>query len=235
MGVAPNAEIVMFRVVYWVGSGVTYADMINNWAQAINDAVSLNNAGAFGNRGMVISMSLGYDPSLGGSANTALENAVANARANGVVVSTSAGNDGPSPNTTGYPANIDDATSVAAAGWSGYTGSYGVAGIIGDIPENDFSGLQIADFSSRGKIEITGMGWQLALPSQDGGYYYISGTSFSCPQVSGVFALMFSYYGYSSSVDFLESAMQTGAYNSGSMASTTWGAGFVQADGALGL
>jgi subtilisin len=169
-----------------------------------------------------------------------LASAITNARNNGVVVSVSAGNDGPGSDTTGYPAEVDAATSVAAAGWSGYTSSYGINGIKADIVEDNFSGLLIADFSSRGKIEITGMGWQLALPSQDGAVYYISGTSFSCPQVSGVFALMFGAYGASSTVNFLESTMQNTAYNgpngSGStMASTTWGAGFVQADGAVGL
>lgn len=240
-GVAPNAEIVMYRVVYWVGAGVSYDQMVNNWAQAINDAVSLHNNNAyFQNRGMIISMSLGYDESFASSsANSNLANAIANARASGVVVSTSAGNDGPSPNTTGYPANIDDSTSVAAAGWSGLTASYGVAGILTDLPENDFSGLLIADFSSRGKVEITGMGWQLVLPSYNGNFYYTSGTSFSCPQVSGVFALMFGAYGATSTVNYLESTMQSTAYNgpngsSGSMSSSTWGSGFVQADAAVG-
>jgi len=227
-GVAPNAEVVMFRVVYWIGSGVTATQMLNNWAQAINDAVALHNSGAFGNKGMVISMSLGYT-----SSNTALNNAIANAEANGVVLSASAGNDGPSAGTTGYPANHADAVSVAAAGWSGYTSSYGVSGIIGDIPENDFSGLTIADFSSRGKVDVTAIGWNLVLPSQDGTYHYISGTSFSCPQTSGVFALMFSMYGTSVSVSFLLSTMQAGSH--AMSPSTTWGAGFVQADGALGL
>ncbi|MCY3412004.1 MAG: S8 family serine peptidase [Candidatus Heimdallarchaeota archaeon] len=232
-GVAPNAELIMGRIVYWVGAGVTYDQMVYNWADAINYYVNLHNQGTFGTKGMVISMSLGYDEALASSsANNALVSAFTNARASGVAMSTSAGNDGPNPNTTGYPANIDAATSVAAAGWNGYTGSYGVEGIRGDIPEDDFSGLLIADFSSRGKVDITGMGWQLALPSQDGGIYYISGTSFSCPQVSGVFALMFSYYG-AISVDALEGYMFAGAYYAG--VSTTWGAGFVQVDGALGI
>ncbi len=229
MGVAPNAQIIMYRVVYWVGGSVTATAMLNNWAQAINDAVALYNSGSLTTSSMVISMSLGYT-----SSNSALDAAIANARANGVVVSTSAGNDGPNPNTTGYPANHADATSVAAAGWSSLTGSYGVAGITTDIPEGDFSGLVIADFSSRGKVEITGIGWQLVLPNWDNSYRYISGTSFSAPQLSGVFALVFSYYG-SIGAASAESYIMNGAYNSGSMASSTWGAGFVQADGALGL
>ncbi len=232
MGVAPNAQIVMLRVVYWVGGSVTYAAMIDSWVQAINYAISLHN-GALSNKNMVISMSLGYNPSAApSSSNTALENAINNAVANGIVVSTSAGNDGPNPNTTGNPANFANSVSVAAAGWNGYTGAYGVAGIDDDLPEDDFSNLVIADFSSRGKVDITGIGWNLALPTWDNSYQYISGTSFSAPQLSGVFALMFSMYG-SQSVSFLVSTLQAGAYAIGP--STTWGAGFVQADGALGL
>lgn len=233
MGVAPNADIVMLRVVYWVGSGVTYAQMIQSWVDAITYARSLHGSQLAG-RGMTISMSLGYDPSQATTAsNSALESAINSARSEGIAVSVSAGNDGPGANTTGNPANFDSSTSAAAAGWSSLTGSYGVAGILTDIPENDFSGLVIADFSSRGKVDITGMGWQLVLPSYDNNYYYISGTSFSCPQVSGVYALMFGYYGASSTVDFLESTMQSSAYHLSP--STTWGAGFVQADGAVGL
>lgn len=234
MGVAPNAEIVMLRVVYWIGGSVTESTMLNNWANAINYAVGLHNQGAFGGKGMVISMSLGYS-----NTNTNLNNAIANAENSGVIVSTSAGNDGPGSGTTGYPANLADTTSVAAAGWSGYTGSYGVAGITANLPEDDFSGLVLADFSSRGKVDITGMGWQLALPTWDNSYQYISGTSFSCPQVSGVYALMMSMYGTSQSVAFFESTMGSGAYwgstGSGSMTTSAWGQGFVQADGALGL
>ncbi len=232
MGVAPNAEIVMLRVVYWVGGSVTYAAMIDSWVQAINYAINLHN-GALSGKNMVISMSLGYNPSAApSSSNAALENAINNAVANGIVVSASAGNDGPNPNTTGNPANFANTVSVAAAGWNGYTGAYGVAGIDDNLPEDDFSNLVIADFSSRGKVEITGIGWNLALPTWDNSYQYISGTSFSCPQLSGVFALMFSMYG-SVSVSFLVSQVQAGAYAIGP--STTWGAGFVQADGALGL
>jgi hypothetical protein len=233
MGVAPNADVVMLRVVFWVGSGVTYAQMIQSWVDAITYARSLHGNQLAG-RGMTISMSLGYTPSAApASSNTALENAINSARADGIAVSVSAGNDGPGSNTTGNPANFDSSTSVAAAGWSGLTGSYGVAGILTDLPEDNFSGLTIADFSSRGKVEITAMGWQLVLPSFDNNYYYISGTSFSCPQVSGVYAIMFGYYGASTSVNFLESTMQNTAYFLSP--ATTWGAGFVQVDATIGL
>jgi subtilisin len=229
-GVAPDAKIVAFRVLYWIGGvgpkGVSETEMLNNWGDAIYRAIDLSN-GALSGMNMVISMSLGYT-----GTNSYLNGAVDAAEAAGVVVSTSAGNEGPSPDTTGYPANLADTTSVAAAGWTGFTDAYGIEGMFTDMPENDFGGLIIADFSSRGKVDVTGIGWNLVLPSTDGNYYYISGTSFSCPQVSGIFCLMFEVYG-SASVSFLENTLMNSCVNMG--AATTWGAGFVQADAAVGL
>ncbi|MBD3406622.1 MAG: S8 family serine peptidase [Candidatus Lokiarchaeota archaeon] len=226
-GVAEDAKIVMLRCIYWIGgfgaNRVTETDMLNNWADCINYARSLH-ANELSGYNMVISMSLGYSNS-----NSNLDAAVAGAENEGIVVSTSAGNDGPNENTTAYPANLADTTSVAAAGHVGLTDAYGLEGIWTDIPEGDFSGVFISDFSSRGKVDITGIGENLILPYA-GGYYYISGTSFSCPQVSGVFCLMFEAHG-TQSVSWLEGRMQTTAVDLG-YSSTAQGAGFVQADGA---
>jgi hypothetical protein len=230
-GVAPGAKIVMIRTIYWIGglgppqNRVTETDMLNAWADAIYYALDLHN-GALSSYDMIISMSLGYT-----NTNSYLGSAVAAAEADGVVLATSAGNDGHSSSTTGYPANYADATSVAAAGWDTLTDQYGLEGLYTDIPEGDFSGLIIADFSSGGKVDITGVGYNLILPQLDG-YYYISGTSFSGPQVAGVYALMFQAHG-SQSVQWLETYMANTAYwNSGYMTSFVWGNGFVQADAA---
>jgi hypothetical protein len=230
-GVAPDAKIVMFRVIYWVGGfgpkAVTYEDMINNWATAIDDAVALHN-GALSGMNMVISMSLGYH--YDSPANAVLEAAINDATAQGVIVSTSAGNEGPDPDTTGLPANFAASVSVAAAGWDTLTGAYGIEGIYYDIPEGDFSGLILADFSSRGIVDITGVGYNMVLPQIDG-YYYMSGTSFSCPQLSGVFCLMFEAWG-SQSVSWMIDKVQNTAYWGSGMFADGWGAGFVQADAA---
>ncbi len=222
-GVAEDAKIVMLRCVYWIGGGVTETTMLNNWANCINYAVSLHN-GALSSYNMVVSMSLGYD-----NTNTALNAAVANAEDDGVVVVTSAGNDGPAADTTAYPANLADCTSVAAAGYVGLTGAYGLTGIWTDIPENDFSDVFVSDFSSRGKVDVTAIGENLVLPYY-GGYYYISGTSFSCPQTAGVYALMFQAFG-AQSVAWLEGHLQDTCVDLGYDV-TVQGAGFVQADGA---
>jgi hypothetical protein len=229
-GVAEDAKIVMLRCIYWVGGFgpphkvVTETDMLNNWADCINYARSLaaNELSAYN---MVISMSLGYDNS-----NANLDNAIAGAEAEGIVVSTSAGNEGPGAGTTAYPANLAEVTSVGACGHVDYTDAYGIAGIGGDIPEGDFSGIFLSDFSSRGKVDVCGIGENLVLPYY-GGYYYISGTSFSCPQTSGVFALMFEAYG-SQSVQWLESKLQGACVDLGYTVEEQ-GAGFIQADGAV--
>jgi len=222
-GVAEDAKIVMLRCVYWIGGGVTSTTMLNNWANCINYARTLH-AGDLSAYNMVVSMSLGYD-----STNTNLNNAIANAENEGIVVCTSAGNDGPAADTTAYPANLADCTSVAAAGYTGLTGAYGLAGIGTDIPENDFSDVFVSDFSSRGKVDVTAIGENLVLPYY-GGYYYISGTSFSCPQTSGVYALMFQAFG-AQSVAWLEGHLQDTCVDLGYDV-TVQGAGFIQADGA---
>ncbi len=224
-GVAPDAKIVMIRTIYWIGGGVTSDEMLNAWANAINYARNLH-SGALSSYNMVISMSLGYDYT-----NANLGSAIDNAEAEGIVLATSAGNDGHDTSTTGYPAEYQDTTSVAAAGWSSLTGAYGVDGIFTDIAEGDFSELVIADFSSGGKVDVTGIGWNLVLPQTDG-YYYISGTSFSGPQTAGVYALMFDAWG-SQTVQWLETKLMNTCYwNSAYMTSFVWGAGFIQADAA---
>jgi subtilisin len=227
-GVAEDAKIVMLRCLYWIGgigkTAVTETEMLTNWGDCINYALSLH-TGALSTYKMVISMSLGYT-----STNTALSTAISNAEAHGVVVCCSAGNEGPSPNTTGYPAGLAQTTSVAACGYTGLTGQYGLAGIWTDIPENDVSGVFLSDFSSRGKVDVAAIGENLILPYY-GGYYYISGTSFSCPQTSGVYALMFQAHG-AQTVAWLEGHLQSTAIDLGYTASEE-GAGFVQADAAV--
>ncbi|MFW9923647.1 MAG: S8 family serine peptidase [Candidatus Thorarchaeota archaeon] len=226
-GVAENAKIVMLRCLYWIGgtrkSTVTPTEMLDNWATCINYARSLH-AGALSNYDMVISMSLGYTET-----NTNLNTAIDGAEAEGIVVCTSAGNEGPGADTTAYPANLADVTSVAACGYVGLTDAYGLAGIGTDIPENDFSGVFLSEFSSRGKVDVAAIGQNTVLPYY-GGYYYMSGTSFSCPQTSGVYALMFEAFG-GMSVAWLEGHLQATAIDLG-YTIYEQGAGFIQADGA---
>jgi subtilisin len=225
-GVAEDAKIVMLRVLYWTSRKISTDDLANNWGDAINYARSLK-AGPLSAYNMIISMSLGMDYT-----NDVMNSAISNAENEGIVVSTSAGNDGPSSDTTAYPANLQDCTSVAACGHDDYAGSYGLDGLLySDVPENDFSGVFLSDFSSRGKVDIAGIGENMILPYDGSGYYYISGTSFSCPQTSGVFALMFEAHG-SMSVAWLENHLQSTAYDMGYTVEEQ-GAGLIQADAAV--
>ena len=107
---------------------------------------------------MIISMSLGYDDASAPSNNVDLGNAISTAGSEDIPVFVSAGNSGPNPNITGFPADFDSPTSVAAAGWNGYTGAYGISERVRNIPEDSFSDLLIAPFPSSGKLDVTGIG-----------------------------------------------------------------------------
>lgn len=58
-GVAPDAQIVMYRVLYWIGgrgkTSVTETELINNWGDALYRALDLH-ATDLSNKNMVISM-----------------------------------------------------------------------------------------------------------------------------------------------------------------------------------
>lgn len=82
---------------------------------------------------------------------------------------------------------------------------------------------------SRITIDVTGIGENTVLPYY-GGYYYMSGTSFSCPQTARVYALTFEAFG-AQSVAWLEGLLQGTAPNRGYDV-TVQGAGFIQADDA---
>jgi len=99
-GVAPRANIVSYRISDAEGNANS-SDVVAAIEQAVNDGVDVINY-SFGSNS--------FDPwSLSSSV------AYRNARAAGVIVITSAGNDGPNPNTVGSPADAPWVTSVAAS------------------------------------------------------------------------------------------------------------------------
>lgn len=107
-GVAPNANLVSYRVCYIADEndpnddGCPTSAILQAIEQAISDQVD------------VINMSLGADASNPWSSGTDAQ-AYLNARAAGIFVATSAGNDGPNPGTVGSPANAPWVTAVGAA------------------------------------------------------------------------------------------------------------------------
>ncbi len=110
----------------------------------------------------------GYDVaslSLGASSgNSTLKDAVDYAYNNGVLVVSSAGNSGPCSDCVGYPAAYDNAMAISST------------------DEDD----SLSSFSSTGsEIELAAPGGDVYSTYKGGGYDTLSGTSMSCPHVSG--------------------------------------------------
>jgi subtilisin len=110
----------------------------------------------------------GYDVaslSLGASSGTStLKDAVDYAYNNGVLVVSSAGNSGPCSDCVGYPAAYNNAMAISST-------------------DSDDS---LSSFSSTGpEIELAAPGGDIYSTYNDGGYTSLSGTSMSCPHVSG--------------------------------------------------
>ncbi len=179
-GVGWLTRIMPLRVLGRGGSGSEY-----DAEQAIRFAAGLNNDSGTvpAQRADIINLSLG-----GSSISTGFSTAIAQARAQGVVIVAAAGNDGSSTPT--YPASLDGVISVSAVGISkklAYYSNYGtgidVAAPGGDKTTADLDGDGRADLvastfgdDSSNSIEFT--------------YYYQQGTSMAAPHVSGVIALM---------------------------------------------
>ncbi|MDD5302288.1 MAG: S8 family peptidase [Elusimicrobia bacterium] len=150
VGVAPKATLIPVKVLDGSGSG-SLSDIVKgiNWA---------TKAGVD-----VINMSLG-----GASGSPALERAVKQALAAGVVVVCAAGNSGPDADTVGFPAGYPGVIAVAAS------------------DSND----QVAKFSSRGDaVAFIAPGVDIMSTIPGGGTAKLSGTSMASPHVAGLAAL----------------------------------------------
>ncbi|OGS00681.1 MAG: hypothetical protein A2V88_07310 [Elusimicrobia bacterium RBG_16_66_12] len=132
---------------------------------AIDHAVTLQNTPAAGK--VVINMSLGGP----GACASALQTAITNAVAAGVVVVAAAGNDGGAVNNPGNCAGVIPVAATDASGG-------------------------IASFSSRGsELAANGLaapGVSVLTTDMGGGTAYATGTSFSAPHVAGMAALIMS-------------------------------------------
>lgn len=149
-GVAPEAKILNGKVLDDGGSGGT-------------DGIAAGIDWAVAEGADVISMSLG-----GASPDPHMPAAIKRATDAGVIVIVAAGNEGPGPNTDGYPARYEGVISVAACD----------------------KNKAIANFSSRGKsVWITAPGVNVRSTYPGGQYATMSGTSMACPGAAGVAAL----------------------------------------------
>ena len=124
----------------------------------------------------IINLSLGNY-----SKNIFMEIALNYAKNNGVIVVASAGNDG--VNDPFYPAAYSSTIAVSA-----------VNEYVGNAPYSNFGSY----------IDISAPGTRIMTTLNYNGYGTISGTSFASPQVSGVLALMLSYFPDLSSEEIIE-------------------------------
>lgn len=141
-------------------------------------SIQVLTAGGWGSEGMIergirmatrlgchiISMSLG-----GSSAMPAVERALSEARAAGVLVVAAAGNEGGNGDTVGYP------------------GRYGTVLCVGSVDSQ--TGTRPSSFSSRGPtVDVVAPGEQLAGYNADGTIWRPSGTSMATPLVAAALA-----------------------------------------------
>ncbi len=169
-GVAPQAALVVFKVLHSSGSGDVSAVLA-----AMDETIAKKDE--FNIRILNLSFTVS------GSSNglDALSLACNRVVSNGITVVAAAGNDGPDARTIGSPAAAESVITVGAGA---------------DLGEKGFF---LADFSSRGptedgrlKPDIWGPGVRILSTGArlHGGYSSISGTSFAAPFVAGVTALM---------------------------------------------
>jgi uncharacterized repeat protein (TIGR02543 family) len=153
----------------------------------------------------IINLSLG-----GSSRNQVMINALIYAEENGVLVVAASGNDGALG--VKYPAAYDQTVAVSA------------------VDQNQ----TLTSFSNFGEqIDLSAPGNQIITTAMNNGYVTSSGTSFAAPQVAGVAALMYSYFG-NISLDEVKSRLYMTAIDLGSYGKDDYyGHGMVHTNQAL--
>ena len=154
VGVAPEASLYVGKVLGDNGSG-TMSSIVNGIRWAISQNVD------------IISMSLGSP-----QGSPSLEKAIEDAVAAGILVCCAAGNEGPDPNTVGFPAQYAGVISIGSINRS----------------------MQISNFSSRGRrVDVAAPGEQILSCFPPNRVAVLSGTSMATPFVAGVAAVLAGY------------------------------------------
>jgi subtilisin len=169
-GLAPAVKLRSYRVFGRGAEGASNFDILKALDRAVQDGCDL------------VNMSLGSQ----GKTDEATHDAIAHARANGVLVLAASGNDDRSP--VGNPANDPLAIAVSALGRKGTYPPNTVEG--GDVqsPFGADSKNYITSFSNVGQeIDLTGPG-DGVISTFPGGYAILDGTSMACPAVTGMAA-----------------------------------------------
>lgn len=134
----------------------------------------------------VISMSLGTDEIQGGVENDPLCRMVTALTRRGIIVVVAAGNSGPDADTIGSPAASPEAVTVAAIDKSGKVASFSSRGGSKFPSKPDVAAPGVLVYS--GTSHMSPMSVQQ--PQAGYGFTAISGTSMSCPHVSGFVSLL---------------------------------------------
>jgi subtilisin len=150
VGVAPKCRLLIGKVLGDGGTGNS-RDIAKGIVWAVEKGAT------------IISMSLGSPVP-----DRRIKEAVDHALSRGVVVIAAAGNEGPGPDTSGYPASWEGVVSVGAVD----------------------RGRKLARFSSRGKVDICAPGDDILSCYPPRGLAVLSGTSMATPFVAGVVALI---------------------------------------------
>lgn len=151
VGVAPRVRIHPVKVLDRNGGG-TLSDIVEGLDWCVRNGIRVAN------------LSLGSP-----EGNATFAQAVARAIDEGVVVVAAAGNNGPFPDTIGYPARYPEVVAVGAT------------------TQKD----QVAEFSSRGEgLDVVAPGDAILSTWPQGSYREVSGTSMACPHVAGLAALL---------------------------------------------
>jgi serine protease len=211
-GVAFNTSIMPIKVLDSNGSG-TYAD--------IADGIYF----AADNGAKIINMSLG-----GSIGSVTLENALAYAYNQGIIIVCASGNDG-SATTVSYPAAYDAyCIAVGATRWDEAVAYYSNGGSSIDLtaPGGDINVDQNSDGYGDGVLQQT-----FDADPTNFGYWFYQGTSMAAPHVSGVAALLVAY-GVATTPDEVREALQATAMDRGAEGwDPEYGWGIVNAYAAL--
>lgn len=220
LGQAPNADLYPVKVFPASGAGVPTSVILDG----LDHVLTLKKDGLLDVD--VVNMSLG-GPTVADGRDT-FDLFIKELVASDILVVTSAGNDGPIPNTVGSPATSFDSVSVGALDYApssrvlyeyiGYVSGLGPGQGMVMRPTGE---TRVTNFSSRGPLsdvrdgpEISALGfWNFHVGPQNE-IRWATGTSFSGPTVAGGAALLNAYWeaeGFETAPDVFRNVLLEGA------------------------